>query len=121
MRYARIIPLVSSIISLEEKWPGDNVIVCKGSCFMGPSYYAVIISFCLVLIPGVVFVVFPAYVSPLCVTHCQYFATRWNWAILGVSILLVVICTISEVLTGVTDPGVVPRQVSPHTMCANTM
>ena len=45
-----------------EDWPGNNIFACKGHCVMGPSYYTIILTFFLITIPGILFLLYPAYV-----------------------------------------------------------
>ena len=45
-----------------ETWPGNNFYACKGRCFTGPAYYTIILTFLLIVVPGVLFIVYPVYV-----------------------------------------------------------
>ena len=40
-------------------WPGNNVLMCRGRLFLGPAYYAVILSFLLITLPYGIFIAFP--------------------------------------------------------------
>ena len=46
-----------------ERWTGNNVLLCRGRLIMGPAFYAIILSFCLMTIPYVFFLIYPIYVD----------------------------------------------------------
>ena len=47
---------------ITENWRGNNVLACRGKVFMGPAYYAAIITFLAITFPYIVFLAFPIYV-----------------------------------------------------------
>ena len=48
---------------ITEKWTGRNVLVCRGRVFMGPAYYAILLTLGAITVPYIVFLIFPVYVQ----------------------------------------------------------
>ncbi|CAI7732818.1 unnamed protein product [Closterium sp. NIES-53] len=88
-----------------QAWKGDNVFLCYGRFIFGPDFCSLVISFLLILIPGILFCVFVAAQLPGKIPG-------------GIVVLPVAICYLAWnlfilVFTACRDPGIVPRNLVP--------
>ncbi|CAI5467232.1 unnamed protein product [Closterium sp. Yama58-4] len=88
-----------------QAWKGDNVFLCYGRYIFGPDFRSLVLSFLLILIPGILFCVFVAAQLPGKIPG-------------GIVVLPVAICYIAWnlfilVFTACRDPGIVPRNLVP--------
>ncbi|CAI5468882.1 unnamed protein product [Closterium sp. Yama58-4] len=88
-----------------QAWKGDNVFLCYGRYILGPDFRSLVLSFLLILIPGILFCVFVAAQLPGKIPG-------------GIVVLPVAICYIAWnlfilVFTACRDPGIVPRNLVP--------
>ena len=49
--------------NIAERWTGKNRLLCRGRLMMGQAFYPIILSFFLMTIPYVFFLIYPIYVN----------------------------------------------------------
>jgi palmitoyltransferase ZDHHC9/14/18 len=87
-----------------KNWKGTNKFYCSGKVMMGPDNHRALITFCLVNIPGLIFLVFPT----------AYFITeQGNPTILLIDLFFQVLISYYLWKTATTDPGYLVKQVPP--------
>lgn len=84
---------------------GDTIeeikVVPRCRLFMGRKPRSILTTFFLINVPGTLFNALVATAAPWC--------TEWtSWLPLGIGVILQVACTVSLLLAGCTDPGVLP-------------
>ncbi|CAI5961409.1 unnamed protein product [Closterium sp. NIES-64] len=84
-----------------QKWKGDNKFFLWGLCVFGPDVRSLLVSICLITIPGALFCVFVAY---------QLIDKMWGGiAVLPAAISLITWDLYILLFTACRDPGIVPR------------
>ncbi|CAI5506731.1 unnamed protein product [Closterium sp. Naga37s-1] len=84
-----------------QKWKGDNKFFLWGLCVFGPDVRSLLVSVCLITIPGALFCVFVAY---------QLIDKMWGGiAVLPAAISLITWDLYILLFTACRDPGIVPR------------
>eukprot|EP01023_Acetabularia_acetabulum_P032277 TRINITY_DN30153_c0_g1_i1.p2 TRINITY_DN30153_c0_g1~~TRINITY_DN30153_c0_g1_i1.p2 ORF type:complete len:147 (-),score=27.81 TRINITY_DN30153_c0_g1_i1:5-445(-) len=84
----------------ENDWPGKEVFFCGGRLIAGPGWPNLFVTVLLIVAPLAVFLVFPA----------RYLGQEISWAFFAVGSALGLFSLLWLLITGCTDPGIMPRQ-----------
>ncbi|GJP37981.1 hypothetical protein CLOM_g22424 [Closterium sp. NIES-68] len=88
-----------------QTWKGSNKFCLWGLCVFGPDVRSLLVSICLIAIPGTLFCVFVAY---------QLIDKMWGGiAVLPAAISLITWDLYILLFTACRDPGIVPRNLTP--------
>ena len=90
------------VIRNYRHWEGTNRFYCDGNVMTGPNPKALLFTFLLVTLPGIVFAAFPL----------AYYAQNGAPIVTLLGVLLQAVSTILLMVTALSDPGYIPRQVT---------
>eukprot|EP01026_Neomeris_dumetosa_P044861 TRINITY_DN3801_c0_g1_i3.p1 TRINITY_DN3801_c0_g1~~TRINITY_DN3801_c0_g1_i3.p1 ORF type:complete len:361 (-),score=32.70 TRINITY_DN3801_c0_g1_i3:1129-2211(-) len=84
----------------QDDWGGNEVFFCGGRLVAGPGWKNLFLTVGLILVPLVVFLVWPA----------RYVSQEVSWAFFGIGLGLGLLSLVWLFITGCMDPGIVARE-----------